>query len=83
MPDFFRKSDVPPRSPDMSAQESVNAEIQQAIAEAEPKDATELEAVFLKAHREATTSEKLTRLFASMPKRLQAVIDAGGKMTRY
>jgi hypothetical protein len=83
MPDFLTKDDTPPRSPDTSPQESINAEIQQAIADAEPSNAAELETAFFAAFRAATTQEKLAKLFASMPQRLQAVIDAKGKMTRY
>lgn len=83
MPGFFSRHEVPPRSPDLNPQESINGEIQQAIALAEPKTAAELEAAFFKAYREATTPAKLANIFASMPARCQAVIEAKGKMTRY
>jgi hypothetical protein len=83
MPGFFSRHEVPPRSPDLNPQESINGEVQEAIAAAEPKTAVELEAAFLKAYRTATTPAKLANIFASMPARCHAVIDAKGKMTRY
>jgi hypothetical protein len=83
LPDFFRKQNTPPRSPDGNPQESINSEVQAAIAEAEPGNAEELETVFMRAYREATTPEKLANIFASMPARIEAIIAAKGGNTRY
>jgi hypothetical protein len=53
------------------------------IAEAEPKNAEELDAAFRAAWKKATTPDKLQNLFNSCRKRMEKIIAARGAMTKY
>jgi hypothetical protein len=61
----------------------VFSHVEAMIAEAEPKNAEELDAAFRAAWKKATTSEKLKNLFNSCRTRMEKIISARGAMTRY
>jgi len=83
VPLFFTAQEWPGNSPDIAPIENLFGIIAQQVAEAEPKNTHQLDRLFRKLWREATTPEKCYKLFASMPARVEAVIKANGYPTRY
>ena len=70
-------------SPDCNPIENVLSVVAALIADKQPKNSEELHTAFLVAWKEATTAERLQKLFGSCKKRMEAVISARGAMTRY
>jgi hypothetical protein len=83
VPLFFTKEEWPGNSPDLSPVENRFGEIATRIAEAEPKNIKQMDKMFRKFWRDANTTEKCHKLFASMPARVDAVIKADGWPTKY
>jgi hypothetical protein len=67
----------------MNPIENVLSDVQARIADKAPKNKNELHTAFVAAWAESTTPTKLTNLFDSCKRRLQAVISARGAPTRY
>jgi len=80
---WFPPAELPARSPDMSIIEAVWGDMTKLVHDANPKTKAALRAAVLKAWTACTTPAKLAKLYDSMPRRMQAVIDAKGAMTEY
>lgn len=80
---FFSCSEHPARSPDASLIESTWGEMAKFVHDLNPKTKEQLRSAVFKAWTACTTPTKLTALYDSMPRRMQAIIDANGGMTRY
>lgn len=80
---WFPPSETPARSPDMSLIESVWGEMSTMVHDENPVNKAQLRWAVQKAWTACTTQPKLDKLYASMPRRMQAVIDAKGGWTDY
>lgn len=80
---WFTPSETPARSPDMSLIESVWGEMSQMVHDENPVNKAQLRWAVQKAWEACTTQPKLDKLYESMPRRMQAVIDAKGGWTDY
>jgi hypothetical protein len=80
---FFACNEHPARSPDASLLESTWGDMSRVVHELNPKTQKQLRAAVFKAWTACTTQPKLDALYASMPRRMQAIVDANGGFTRY
>lgn len=72
----------PPHSPDLNPIENVWAYVQARVSAQACSSASEFEAA-VRRELAAVPQAVITNLYASMPRRMQAVIDAGGGRTKY
>jgi hypothetical protein len=80
---FFACNEHAARSPDASLIESTWGDMSRVVHELNPKTQKQLRAAVFKAWTACTTQPKLDALYASMPRRMQAIVDANGGFTRY
>lgn len=78
----LRPLEWPPKSPDLNAIEHLWVIIDKKLAQDPPKTLAELESAITKAWNEISTAE-VVNLIESMPKRVEACIQAQGGHTKY
>jgi transposase len=83
VPDFVRKDEWPPNSPDLNPVENLWATIGQEVSFRDPKNLTDLKSEIRKAWKKVATKDLLHKLLCSMPQRLKAVIKVRGGNTQY
>jgi len=79
----FPPEETPAKSPDTTIIEDTWAMMAKAVHDKNPTTKAKLRDAILSSWTECTTPEKLAPLYASMPKRMQAILEAHGGMTKY